>query len=270
MKKILSFIAVCALFLAGCGETDPIIYEGEPDGTSGIYFAYYSLYSMGNSGTTYIWADTMTLQSLASTDPNGTMRVRVRLNLFGDVSDQDRPFSIKVAGTSTATEGVHFTIDESTKVLPAGAATALLDVNIVNTPDVSDGVTRYITLELEENEYFKHYITSQLVNRDTIPTTVLTIPYQMAYPLPNFYSSYAQPYWGDYSSAKMAFMLEVMGWTYYYFSRQSLYTYAQPMAKFAQLELQKRANEGNPVREADGSLMQLAGAYMVDYSAYGE
>jgi hypothetical protein len=34
------------------------------------------------------------------------------------------------------------------------------------------------------------------------------------------------------------------------------------------MELQKRADEGNPVRELDGSLMQLGPNYLVDYSAY--
>ena len=60
----------------------------------------------------------------------------------------------------------------------------------------------------------------------------------------------------------------MMGWTYSEFSRKNLYSISETLAMLAQIELQKRADAGNPAREADGSLMQLAGNYLVDYSAY--
>ncbi len=90
----------------------------------------------------------------------------------------------------------------------------------------------------------------------------------MVYEKPWTWDFYALDKMGEYSHTKLMSILSVMGWTYSEFSRKNLYTVSPAIAMFMQIELQKRADEGNPVLEADGSFMQLAGSYLVDYSAY--
>lgn len=266
MKKLLSsVIAGCFLLLFGCGENDALYYQGEPDGTSGIYFSYYSGTTISGGVTTYNYRDTTSEYSLANV-VDSVLQVRIPVRLFGEVSDKDRPYRVKVIG-GTVQEGEDFTMPDDF-VLEGGAALSYVTVNLKKTDKLSDGVVRYLTLGLEENEYFKLYIKNLMVGSDTINTQTLTIPFSMVYEEPWTWGFFALDKLGAYSHAKLMCILSVMGWTYKEFTSKNLYSVSPSIALFMQIELQKRADEGSPVREADGSLMQLAGSYLVDYSAY--
>ena len=267
MKKIL-FIVIASYFLLllGCGENDSLYYSGEPDGTSGIYFSYSSgTTTSGNGVTTYKYRDTTLEQSLANV-VDSILQVRVPVRLFGEVSDRYRAYVVKVVG-GTAREGEDYTMPDNF-VLEGGTAVSYVTVNLKKTDKLLDGAVRYLTLGLEENDNFKLYIKSLMVGTDTITTQFLTIPFSMIYQEPWTWRSFALDKLGEYSHAKLMCILSVMGWTYSEFNQKNLYTVSPAIAMFMQIELQKRANEGNPVLEADGSFMQLAGSYLVDYSAY--
>lgn len=264
MKRLLSLIAGCSLLLFGCGENEALYYEGEPDGTSGIYFAYYNGTTMGSS-ITYHYKDTTNDFSLANV--TGTsLQVNIPVRVFGNISEQDRPFRVKVIG-GTVVEGEDFTLPNEF-IIPGGAASASIPVTIFKKDELQDGVVRYITIGLEENEHFKPYIDKRVVGSDTIGVQAITIRYSMVFQEPWTWSFYCLDKLGTYSHSKLNFLLSMMGWTYSEFSGKNLYTISPTLAMFAQIELQKRADAGDPVRELDGSLMQLAGSYLVDYSAY--
>lgn len=265
MKKLLFFIIAYSSLFVGCGENEAIYYEGEPDGTSGIYFAYYSTTSYSGSSVIYNYKDTTRDFSLANVTGDYT-QVSIPVRVFGEVSVEDRPFIVKVIG-GTVEEGKDFTLPEEL-IMPGGKAMTYLVVKINKTDELQDGVVRYITLGLEENEYFKPYIKTLMTGNDTINTQQITIRYSLVFEEPWTWSFYCLNTLGEYSHAKLKFLLDLMGWTYSEFSNKNLYSINEPLAMFAQIELQKRADEGNPVRELDGSLMQLAGAYLVDYSKY--
>lgn len=264
MKRLLSIIAGCSLLLFGCSENEAIYYEGEPDGTSGIYFAYYSSTTMSGSSVTYNYRDTTSDYSL--TNVAGSSReIRIPVRVFGNISEEDRPFKVKIIG-GTVQEGEYFTLPEEF-IIPGGESVAYVPVTILKKDELQDGVVRYITLGLEENEYFKPYIKERIVGSDTIDTQTITIRYSMVLQEPFSWSFYSNN-WGTYSHAKLNLMLSIMGWTYSEFTSKNLYYVSPSICMLTQVELQKRADEGNPVRELDGSLMQLAGSYLVDYSAY--
>ncbi len=265
MKKLLLLIIVYSLLFVGCGENEAIYYEGEPDGTSGIYFAYYNSSSHSGSSVTYNYRDTTNDFSLASVTGDYT-QVSIPVRLFGEVSTEDRPFVVKAIG-GTVEEGKDFTLPEEL-IMPGGEAMTYLKVKIKKTDELQDGVIRYITLGLEENQYFKPYIKTLMAGNDTINTQQITIRYSLVFEEPWTWSFYCLKTLGVYSHAKLNFLLTMMGWSYSEFSRKNLYSINATLAMFAQIELQKKADEGNPVRELDGSLMQLAGDYLVDYSAY--
>ena len=52
--------------------------------------------------------------------------------------------------------------------MPKGEALAYVTVNVKKTEELQDGIVRYITLGLEENQYFKAYIKKRIVGNDTI------------------------------------------------------------------------------------------------------
>lgn len=265
MKRLLSILIGYSLLLVGCGENEAIYYEGEPDGTSGIYFAYYTTYSYSGSSITYNYNDTTRDNSLANVKGEwASLNIPVRV--FGNVSEEDRPFRVKAIG-GTVEEGKDFTLPEEL-VMPAGKAMTTLKVRIKKSDELQDGVTRYITLGLEENEYFKPYIKNHIVGVDTFDAQKLTIRYSLVFEEPTFWYYYCPETLGVYSHAKLKFLLDLMGWTYSEFRNKNLFSINETLAIFAQMELQKRADEGNPVRELDGSLMQLGPKYLVDYSAY--
>ena len=267
MKRLLSLIAGCSLLLFGCGENEALYYEGEPDGTSGIYFAYYNGTTMGSS-ITYHYKDTTNDYSLTSVAGSSAV-IRIPVRVFGNISEQDRPFKVKVIG-GTVEEGEYFTLPDEF-IMPAGAALAYVPVTIFKKDELQDGVVRYITIGLEENEHFKPYIDKRVVGNDTIDVQSITVRYSMVLEQPwNWGASGSSNFnnWGAYSHAKLSFMLSVMGWTYSEFTSKNFVYVGPTICILTQAELQKRADAGDPVRELDGSLMQLGTKFLVDYSAY--
>ena len=151
--------------------------------------------------------------------------------------------------------------------MPKGEALAYVTVSVKKTEELQDGIVRYITLGLEENQYFKAYIKKRIVGNDTIDAQRITIRYSLVFEKPFSWDFY-KTNWGEYSHTKLNFILSVMGWTYSQFSQKNFYYVSPSICLLTRMELQKRADEGNPVRELDGSLMQLGSNYLVDYSAY--
>ncbi len=266
MKRILSIIIGYSLLLIACQENEAVYYEGEPDGTSGIYFAYYTgtTYS-ANGSLTYNYNDTTRDNSLANVTGEWA-QLSIPVRVFGNISEEDRPFTVKAIG-GTVEEGKDFTLPEEL-VMPAGEAMTYLRVRIKKSDELQDGMVRYITLGLEENRYFKPFIKNHVVGVDTFDAQRITIRYSLVFEEPWTWGFYCLNSLGAYSHAKLKFLLDLMGWTYSEFNTKNLYQINKTLALIAQVELQKRADEGNPVREPDGSLLQLGPDYLVDYSAY--
>ena len=65
--------------------------------------------------------------------------------------------------------------------MPKGEALAYVTVNVKKTEELQDGIVRYITLGLEENQYFKAYIKKRIVGNDTIDVQRITIRYSLQF-----------------------------------------------------------------------------------------
>ena len=91
------------MLLIACQENEAVYYEGEPDGTSGIYFAYYTSYNRAGSSITYNYNDTTVDNSLTNVTGEYA-QIRIPVRLFGNVSEEDRPFTLKAIG-GTVEEG---------------------------------------------------------------------------------------------------------------------------------------------------------------------
>ena len=68
--------------------------------------------------------------------------------------------------------------------MPKGEALAYVTVNVKKTEELQDGIVRYITLGLEENQYFKAYIKKRIVGNDTIDVQRITIRYSLVFAKP--------------------------------------------------------------------------------------
>ena len=97
----------------------------------------------------------------------------------------------------------------------------------------------------------------------------------------NFHERYSQPfYWGTcepffgkFSANKFLAMNSYMGWTSTDWSnagmsgQKIMYGKLDYFARYFGKYLLKRAEEGNPLLEEDGSYMQMGNDYKVDYSS---
>ena len=68
--------------------------------------------------------------------------------------------------------------------MPKGEALAYVTVSVKKTEELQDGIVRYITLGLEENQYFKAYIKKRIVGNDTIDAQRITIRYSLVFEKP--------------------------------------------------------------------------------------
>ncbi|MDR0765791.1 MAG: DUF4843 domain-containing protein [Odoribacteraceae bacterium] len=215
--------------------------------------------------------------------------VRVPVATLGHVKDYPRPVRVVIdEQRTTATRGTHYEVDLSGVIVPAGGSAATLDVHVLRAPDLKEREVT-IAFKIEENEHFKIYFETRentnlyTVRGTPVDATRFIIAANEFYTEPLYWNvfcagmpEYGVPpdYFGTWTARKYAFVNSTLGW-----SDADWVTCMLPVSKIAmgrfgyastivQKKLQALADAGTPEREADGSFMQLAGAYLVDYSAY--
>jgi hypothetical protein len=204
----------------------------------------------------------------------------INIQAMGKMKDYDRPVKISIDEGTTAIRNVHYEVDLDNVVIPAGKGNTSLNVRLIRTPDLLEQAFT-VKFKLEENEHFKLYLQTQ---RSTdvytragreIEATRFSITFSEIYTEPGYWSSFCRTnYFGPWTARKYAFVNETMGWSStdwvlagFPISKVALgrFAYAAIVVRSA---LQKLADEGTPLRETNGSLVQLIGIYLVDYSAY--
>ncbi len=201
-----------------------------------------------------------------------------RVRTMGKVRDYDRTFSVTVdEENTTAVEGVHYTIDYSQAVIPAGESEVNFPVKFFRTADLMEKRVS-LTLRLNDNEHFKVYFDEQkntnIYNATGTQIHASTFKFVVS-------EIYTKPsYWnymtalGTWSVTKMRlvcklFDVPIEDWNRGGYSDSKVQSgYAVPWAFKLRRYLQEAADNGNPVIDDDGSYMQLGSGYEVDYSAY--
>lgn len=276
-NKIIIFIAL-SFGLFSCTEDTLITYQGEPDNTSGIYFQRTGSYVVGTPNVTYIDS---TVYSFAGVhDSIRTATVNVQVRILGNLSDIDRPFVVKIAedaSQTSAVEGVDFTIDYNKCILPAGQATANVPVRIIRTQKLTSSTLR-LKISLEENEHFKLYIkeykASNVWNQTArnIDATSYVIRFAEQYSRPSYWTLFGGTYFGTWTPEKYKVVNDVAGWVPDDWKNAGMagskvtggrFDY---VARAVQAYLQQMADNGTPVKEKDGTNMQLPNPYSVIYN----
>lgn len=277
MKKII-YLAICSFFiLFSCKEDKLVTYNGEKDNTSGIYFQRVGSYTLGTPNVTYVDSSTYSFAGVVDTIKKTTVKISVKT--FGNISDKERPFVVKVNSDpkqTTAIEGTDFTIDHASCVIPAGKSEGSVSVTLYRSSKLTKSSLR-IKLTLEENEYFKFHITnykaSNVWNQNTrvIDALSYVIRFAEIYTMPSYWSFSGDEFFGTWTPAKYATVNSVAGWLPSDWSNAGMagskvaYGRFDYVARAVQAYLQEMADKGTPIKEEDGTNMQLPNPYSVVY-----
>lgn len=200
MKKIL-FIFLVSLIMGACEESIDA-YEGQ----NGIYF--------DNKQTSL---DTLSIAwGLKSSDIK-EQTVRLRVKLFGNVVDYDRPFSVEVVSDETDTlrakEGVDYRPFPLDYVMPANQAETFVVVTVLRTPELTKEERR-LTIKLHETPelsflYTRHQYVDSVTVRDVDIQRVIKMTEE--FPIPWWWDRYGEDIFGKWSVKKSIVICDQMG-----------------------------------------------------------
>ncbi len=279
MKSKLKYLCIFLFFGAACQENDIMEFSSE-DTT--VYFQGGAGYSMPGDGTViyaptyrYIDSTVVSFAGLANTERFRTAYLPVKT--MGKTKDYPRPVKIIVdKEESSAVEGVDFTVGLDTIAIPANANQINVPVTLIRS-DILLEKSKRIVFRLEENEYFKLLIpaykasSSWTAMADTLSALKFTVVFNEQYSMPFYYEIFGEEFFGSWSPKKFRVLNEVMGWTVRDWNNAGnkvAYGRFDFAAKAVRRHLQEMADAGTPITESDGSYMQLAPKYAVDYSKY--
>lgn len=273
-KKII-FLFSLGLVFPACQKEDIPVYNSDD---AGIYFQRVASYVLGGTSITYSNSTEFTFAGAAA--DKTSLIYSAEVHTMGNIMDYDRPFSLEVdKQLTTGVQGTHFDIDPDTLKIKAGQSSARVQVTFYRTPDLLDS-TITIALHLLENEHFKMTIeqykkTNQWNSgSDTLDGTRYTFRFNEQYTQPSYWASFGVDFFGPWTPNKYIVVNNVMEWTVKdwgnagYSGAKISYGRLGFAAKAVQKYLQEQADSDNPVKDKDGSYMQLSDSYSVDYSKY--
>lgn len=273
----LSAIFSIATLTTGCAHEEIELYSGCP---AGIYiqdaigsdqYGNPTVFRSGNDSFTFTKSDEKTTKGYVSFD----------IKLMGEVADYDRPYGIEVlADSTTAIEGVDYSLEGNNFSIKAGANKDRVLVTLLRNPRLKKELVR-VTFLIKPNENFdtplKEYTNSSNwnVEGNKINACMYYVEFGEIYTQPGYWS-YAGEYCGKWTVEKYLLLNHTMGWTVNDWDNVGAIGSKiglgrlQFAASALQAYLQEQADAGTPVREEDGTFMQLGSQYLVDYSAYNK
>lgn len=282
MKKLI-YILMAMPLLFSCSEDEIMTFNSED---ACVYFQTgQQRYFYKNIDLYY---DSLRHTFSQDADDVTSYVMSARLRTMGKVRDYDRPVRVVVdTENSTAIEGTHFTANLGNVVIPAGAAEAMVDVTFLRHPDFLENELK-LMLKVEDNEHFKVPFTQQKNTNiyydqgDTIMANRFLFLVNEFYSEPVIWSFFLYAYpdgvnpCGAWSAKKQRLMSQLFNiteddWDYTKGWANGTGVQMQSFIYYAirlQVYLQEQADNGTPVREDDGSFMQLGPGHEVDYSKY--
>ena len=256
-----------ALFVSAtaCQKEEIMLFDRED---AGVYFQF-SMFVQ------YVDSYTFPLQSYPlSTELSSVAPIRV----MGNLKDYPRPVKVVIdEENTTMVRGVHYEIDLSEPVVEPGESMAYITVKIIRNDDYVDNELKLV-LRLEDNEHFKAFLEKQKASDvytstlGEISANTFTFIASEVYTENIYWTFYGTSYFGTFSHKKLVFIDRFMGWPHYdwtVFNTGAVTILSIGMAApLVRAELQRLADAGTPMREEDGTLMQLGASFRVDYSAY--
>ena len=206
-----------------------------------------------------------------------------KVKLLGEVKDYDRALKVVVDEERTTmtpydaatNPGGGYMADFDTLQIKAGTNEGIVGVRFMRNASIKKQVDTLV-LKLEANRYFDvldEYKSSNVwsnATADTIDGTRYTFLISEIYTKPHRWGAVAADnYFGPWNPTRYAYINDLFGFTQDDWigitgkiSSGRMPFYARELRK----ELQRRADDGDPVYDEDGAYMQLPDAYRVDYS----
>lgn len=274
-KYIFSLVlALMSFSFFSCNEDEIKTFDSDVEA---IYFQYgYSTYV---GGSTEHYYDSLFFAFSKQRDELTDTIVYTVAKTMGVVKDYDRPFTVTYdKEKTTAIEGTHFEIIQSSCVIPAGASKAKVEVKLKRTADLMEKQVE-VYLKLEENEHFVVPFEKQGdynyfgYSTNEIMASRFCFSFSDIYSAPAIWSYYGATYFGPFTVTKFKYFNKVLGlsttdWLYYETGEDTKIRYNTLTIYASKLRriLQEAADSGNPVYDEDGQFMQLGSNYQVDYS----
>ena len=273
--KIILFVSSLTLVFCACEKQDISVFTTDD---SGIYFQRGTSY-IYNSTTEY-YGDSVAYSFASAKASVKSVVLSATIRTMGKVVDYDRPFKVVVdqEGT-TAIEGKHYEVNLDTVVVPAGKSTAYVRVRFFRTDDMMEKAVR-LAIRLEDNEYFKCYFPEYKNTNAYSATGVMIHGDEFVFSLsemytePWYWSMFGDGFFGNWTPKKFLVVNSVCGlsaadWDNAgYAGAKIQYGRFNFFTTTVQKYLQEQADAGTPELDSDGSYMQLAPSYSVDYSRY--
>ena len=277
MKKILTIAALAALTFMACDRDEVNTFDSDD---ACIYF------QTGQQTRFYLNIDEYwdTLRYTFSQEDVDVMThvSTCRLRTLGKVRDYDRPVRVVVdAENTTAVEGVHYKVDLNNVVVPAGAAEVEIPVTFLRDKSLREKEYK-LMLKVEDNENFKVPFTRQKNTNiyysagDTIMADRFLFMVNEFYSIPFQWEAFGLDALGPWTITKQRVIDDLLGYTAYDWSVEGWQAGDAKIlpARFPYIAikvrnyLQEMADKGTPIKDEDGSYMQLGDNYKVDYSKY--
>lgn len=278
MKKLIFIVAFIWLAVA-CQESDIMDFTSDD---SAVYFQGTGGYSYPADGsliyvTSYRYIDSMVTSFVGQKSTVKAVNISIPILTMGKVKDYKRPVKVVIdEARTTGVRGVNYEVNLDTVSIPAKAGKVSLRVTLYRTDDLLTGSQR-VAFKLEGNEYFKLHIQSYknssnwLATADTMSAIKFAVIYNEQYTEPTRYSFFGEDVFGTWTPKKYQVINDVMEWTHADWSASSdkvSYGRFDFAGKAVQKYLQEMADAGTPVKDSDGTYMQLTPKYAVDYSKY--
>lgn len=258
------------LALASCSEEEFMTYEGN---RAGIYLQRVSTTDI--NGTPLGFTDSLTISFASYAATYKEYPVVVPVCIMGDVVDYDRPFKMEVdKEKTTAIEGEEYEFSDTACYIPAGKTKQNVKLILKRSDRIAKETARLV-FSIKDNENFtvelESYknVTDWKTQGKELCGTSYKIIFSDKYAVTTWWELYGQTFYGTWSVRKEKLLNEIMGWTHADWERWKV-AYGQMGfgAKKFRKHLQEQADNGTPVKEEDGSFMQLMPPYQVDYSKY--
>lgn len=274
MKRSLLYtalgVAAASFMAASCSTEDIDTYNGV---NAGIFIQQVLYTDQYGNPTSY--TDSATISFSSQPEDVKSLVYQVTIRTIGFTKDYDRPYKVEaIPEESNAVEGEDYDLSENAMVIKAGQSTDRLRVRMLRTPRLRKEKVK-IKLRLVPNEHFDVPITELKnsaawnIDGNMMNTTAFKVIASEEYKLPWPSDTYWPTYFGPFTVAKLLVVNNIMGWNLTTWSNGSwIYGKLDFAASETRKYLQKMADAGTPVLDDDGSYMQLADKYKVNYQAY--
>lgn len=225
------------------------------DGKEGIYFLY-AVESRFVNGVSTI--SDFTPMSFGASLPSVTDSVMILpVRTMGTISNVDRSYTLKIADTSTAKEGVHFDFVSKNFSIKAGKRDDTVKVRFKRVKEMRD-TSFSLVLVLESNDHFSTTMTSKVVNASTgekrsFISHRLTVTDKLNKP-----ARWLDAYLGTFSAKKLLLICSQQNISPSYWDNAAIAEISY-WGRFTQRYLNDMKAAGTPVMEEDGVTEMIMG-----------